>query len=423
MDSRYNNNYCKPEERIWYHSLLKFTPTSMRFEAELLICCARVHLNPEITERIQSLSQKRIDWKNLLDIAYRHRVMPLLSWNLRQLCVQTLPTEIMQQLHAYLKQNTRRNLVLSGRLHELLKRLKENQIPALTFKGPTLAENVYGSLALRQFGDLDIVVDKHDAFRARNLLLSLGYRSEFGMNDSQFKVFVKTKNSAPFISDEGEIAVDLHWEMTGKYSLMPFDLNTLAERVIPATLAGKPIDHLCPEDLLLYLCHHGCQHCWEKLEMICSVSELVRSNADMDWERITNLAAQKGCERIVFLGLFLANDLFGAPLPSRLLKIVRTNAKICKLATEIYNGLFSKDRQTLASGLSSKFSFFHLNVRERLSEKIRYGLHLTINPTKEEWRLLPLPASLAAIFYMFRPVRLAAGLAMVLLRRGWRNST
>ena len=395
----------------------------MRFEAELLICCARVHLNPEITERIQSLSQKRIDWKNLLDIAYRHRVMPLLSWNLRQLCVQTVPNEIMQQLHAYLKQNTRRNLVLSGRLHELLKRLKENHIPALPFKGPTLAETVYGNLALRQFGDLDIVVHKHDAFRARDVLISSGYRPEFELNDSQYEVLVKTKNSLPFISAELEIAVDLHWEMTGKYSLMPFDLKTLAERIIPATLAGKPIDHLGPEDLLLYLCHHGCQHCWEKLEMICSVSELVHSHADMDWERITNPAARRGCERIVLLGLFLADDLFGAPLPGRLRKIVQTDPKICELAKGIYKNLFSEDRDFPAGGLSSKFSIFHLKVRERLSEKIRYGLHLIVSPTLEEWRLLPLPASLAALFYVFRPVRLAVGFTRVLLRRGWRNST
>ena len=398
-------------------------PAGRSPETELLICGARARLDPETAGHIRRLSQKAIDWPFLLESAHRHRVMPLLCRNLRELGIQTVPDKILEQVHAYLKRNTRRNLVLSGRLHELLKRLKDNHIPALPFKGPTLAETVYGNLGLRQFGDLDIVVHQHDAFRARDVLISSGYRPEFELNDSQYEVLVKTKNSVPFMSAELEIAVDLHWEMTGKYSLMPFDLKALAARSIPATLAGKPIDHLGPEDLLLYLCHHGCQHCWEKLEMICSISELVHSHADMDWERITNPAAQKGCERIVLLGLFLANDLFGAPLPGRLRKIVQTDPKICELAKGIYKNLFSKDRDTLAGGLSSKFSIFHLKVRERLSEKIRYGLHLIVSPTMEEWRLLPLPASLAALFYMFRPIRLAVGFTRVLLRRGWRNST
>ena len=77
-----------------------------------------------------------------------------------------------------------------------------------------------------------------------------------------------------------------------------------------------------------------------QLEMICSVAELVGSHAEMDWRRIQNLVTDLRCERILFLGLFLAHDLLGAPLPARVLEMLKNDARIPKLAGEIYKNLF-----------------------------------------------------------------------------------
>jgi hypothetical protein len=409
VDSGVGPNLC--------HSFFQSIPTNRRRETDLLVCCARTHLDPETTERIHSLSQKGIDWEYLLGLASRHRVMPLLCRSLEKACAQVIPGMILEQLRTYFTFNTRRNLVFSGKLIKLLNLLNENRISAVPFKGPALAEFVYGDLSLRQFCDLDILVHGRDAFRARNLLISHGYRPETQLNDSQYKVFVKLKNSAPFISNDGKIAVDLHWEMTGRYSLLHFDLENLKDRIVPATLAGKSISHLCPEDLLLYLCHHGSLHCWQYLEMICSVAELIRSYTDMDWLQVANLAAGLRCERILLLGLFLAHDLLGAPLPARVLAMLKDDARIPKLAGGIYKNLFFDQEDSVENGINPKFSSFHIKVRERLSEKIRYGLHLAVNPTKQEWELASLPASLAFFHYLFRPIRLATGLGAVLLRR------
>ena len=399
------------------HSFFQSIPTSRRRETELLVCCARTHLDPEITKQIHSLSQRGIDWEYLVQAAARHRVMPLLCRSLEKTCAQAVPEKIMDRLHVDFRFNTRRNLSFSGKLLKLLKHLKEGNIPAIPFKGPALTEYVYGDLSLRQFNDLDILVRKRDAFSARNLLISRGYRPEIQLNDSQYKAFVKTKNSTPFISNDGRTAVDLHWEMTGRYSLLPFDFETLENRVVHASLAGKQVEHISPEDLLLYLCHHGALHCWIQLEMICSVAELLCSHADMDWRRIQNLATELRCERILLLGLFLAHDLLGAPLPDHILGRVEADPKVQKLAMALYKNLFLKDGGSPKNEINPKFSFFHLQVRERFSEKIRYALHLATNPTKEDWRLLSLPAFLSALHYVYRPLRLATGFGEVLLRR------
>jgi hypothetical protein len=352
-----------------------------------------------------------------MQVAAKHRVMPLLCRSLEKTSAKAVPEKILDRLHADFKLNTRRNLAFSGKLLKLLRQLKEHNIPAIPFKGPALAEYVYGDLSLRQFNDLDILIRKRDAFSARNLLMARGYRTEIQLNDSQYKAFVKTKNSAPFISNDGKIAVDLHWEMTGRYSLLPFNFETLKNRVVKASLAGKQVEHISPEDLLLYLCHHGASHCWIQLEMICSVAELLCSHADMDWSRVNSLATELKCERILCLGIFLAHDLFGAPLPDHILDRIKEDPKVHKLAMALYENLFLKDGGLPKNEISLKFSSFHMQVRERLSEKIRYALHLATNPTKEEWRLLSVPAFLSSIHYLYRPLRLATELGGVLFKK------
>lgn len=421
LDFRHCNYSRQPEKGIWRNTLAESVPASRRRETELLICCARTRLDSKVTERIHSLTKNGIDWEYLLGAASRHRVMPLLCRSLEKTCAQAVPEKIMDRLHADFRFNTRRNLAFSGKLLKLLKHLKERNIQAIPFKGPALAEYVYGDLSLRQFNDLDILVRARDAFSARNLLIARGYRPEIELNDSQYKAFVKAKNSSPFISHDGKIAVDLHWEMTGRYSLLPFDLESLKNRVVHASLAGKQVEQFSPEDLLLYLCHHGALHCWMQLEMICSVAELIRSQTDMDWLQVANLATELRCERILFLGLFLAHDLLGAPLPDHILHRVEEGPKVQKLAMALYKNLFLKDGGSPKNEINPKFSFFHLQVRERFSEKIRYALHLATNPTKEDWRLLSLPAFLSALHYVYRPLRLATGLGAVLLRRRLRE--
>ena len=388
-----------------------------RREMEFLLCCARTQLDPQAVERIHSLARRDTDWDYLVRTAIRHRVIPLLYRSLKKGCPQAVPDGTLEQLRRYFLVNAGRNLFLSDRLLKILSLLKDRGIFAIPFKGPVLAEYVYGDVALRQFADLDILVHKRDVLKARKLLISDGYRSEFELNTEQDKAYVRTEYYSKLITDDGRVIVDLHWEMTGRNSCLPFDLEHVKGRLEPGTLAGKEVLHLSPEDLLLYLCLHGSKDCWPNLESICSVAELIRSCPAMDWPRVAHLASRMRCERILFLGLFLAGDLLGAPLPGEILKRMESDRKIPRLAMKVYKNLFDESHETSANGINPRFSLFHMEVRDRLSAKIRYGLYLAISPTVEDWRRLPLPASLSFLHYAFRPIRLAVGLGLALLRR------
>jgi len=386
-------------------------------EVELLICCSRIHLEPAITDRINSLVQEKIDWEYVVRSAFRNRVMPFLYRNLKKTCPLAVPDDILKQLRSYNKFKTSRSLFLTGKLLHILNLLKDNGILAIPFKGPVLAEYVYGDFALRDFGDLDILVHKTDAIKARDLLEADGYRPEIELTTGQKKAYLRSEYYFTVIRDVGRVVVELHWEMAGKNSFSPLYLEGLEDRLEPATLAGREVLHVSAEDLVLYLCLHGSKDCWGNLEQICSVAELIHSRLDMDWTLIVHLAGRLRCERRLFLGLFMARDLFGVTLPGQILERIKDDAKVPKLADKVYERLFNEPKYVPGKDLNPRFSWFHMEVRDRFEEKIRYASHLMFSPSVEEWRELPLPARLWFLHYLYRPIRLAVGLGLVVMRR------
>jgi len=68
-----------------------------------------------------------------------------------------------------------RNRALAAELGELLRLFEESGIRALPFKGPVLALDLFGDLALREFVDLDILVPAGEILRATDLIEARGY--------------------------------------------------------------------------------------------------------------------------------------------------------------------------------------------------------------------------------------------------------
>ncbi len=215
--------------------------------------------------------------------------------------------------------------------------------------------------------------------------MSRGYIPGINLSSAQYEAYIKTEYYFAVTSDDRRVTVDLHWEMSGRNSFFPFDLDFVKNRLEPATLLNKNILVLSAEDLLLYLCLHGAKDSWVRMESICSVAELSHGRPAPDWMRITRLANRMRCERMLFLGLFLAHDLFGAGLPKKVHKRIESDSAIPELAEKVLKNLFQEPARSTKNGIGPRFSMFHMQVRSRPSEKVRYALYLAIRPTVEEW--------------------------------------
>lgn len=168
---------------------------------------------------------------------------------------------------------------------------------------------------------------------AKEALFALGYhpRERHSLHES-FTLF----------RGDMEIVLELHWDFMPMPEVFPFDPH-LAEawaRCETVSLGGHKALAFAPEDQLLYLCAHGGRHLWFRLQWICDVAQLLRTRPDLDWDRLMAQAKASGGQRMLFLGLSLANDLLGAPLPPEIEQEVRRDRHIARLTRQVKRQLF-----------------------------------------------------------------------------------
>ncbi len=383
----------------------------MSCEVELLLCCCRTGMNDTCRERIRVLLRQDLDWTYLTQMAHRHRVMPLLYRSLNRVWPEAVPEAVLDQLRSDFSSNSLHNVLLTKELLNLLRLLEAQRITAVPFKGPVLAASVYGDIALRQFGDLDIMVHTRDVLRAKTLLMDRGYRAvlsaegegrEIELSGAREAAHLWFAHAYVFVRADGKGEVDLHWTFTRRYFSFPLDLQDLQERLEPVTLADSVVSHFSPEDLLLILCVHGSKSLWQRLQWICDVAELLAARQhEMDWQQVLARAERLGSVRMLWLGLLLASNLLDTALPEAVQPKAQSDAVAKALAAQLQNRLFA-DLGQPGDSTVDKFMIY-LRMRERWRDKMRY---LTLTPNVKDLMFFPLPAPLACLYYGLRPIRL-----------------
>lgn len=373
-----------------------------RPEARLLLACARTTADPAQSAAIRALLCRPIRWPELIALAEQHKVLPLLSRQL-QAFPDRVPPPVLEQLRDLAMGAARQSLFLTGALLNVLALFQSHGIDAIPLKGPLLATVAYGNLALRQFDDLDILVHTRDMLPARDLLIARGYQPLVQLSDRQAESYLRSQYVYPFISGDGSTIVELHHDIRPRYFAFHLDPERLWTRLERLPLGGREVLNLSSEDLLLMLCVHGANHCWERLAWICDLAELIRARPDLDWPLLLDEARRSGGERMLLLGLLLARELLGAALPDLVTRRIAEDAALPQLLAATTAGLFRDPTQPLTA---SERARFHLRARERRRDRWQYCLYLLISPTEEDWTLQPLPAALTFLYALSRPLKL-----------------
>lgn len=375
-------------------------------ESHLLFCCARTKIDPGIAERIRSLSRMHVDWTRVLQMSVSQGVMPLVYRTLSTTCPEAVPEPTLCQLRDQYHANALRNLLLTRELLRLLDHFEAHDISAVPFRGPVLAQSVYGDVSLRQFADLDILIPGSELSRARELLISQGYTPRFPPTRKEEAAHLQPEYHYGFIRNDDRVLVELHWRLATGWFPYGQALNRLSERLELVSFSGRQVLGFSPEDLLLTSCLHGTKHLWSRLQWICDVAELIRAHPETEWNRIMGRARSRPSERMILLGLLLASDLLGAHLPEEVLQKVRADRVAASLASEACARVVrvAADRP---GGLETLL--FHLKMWDRMWERIWFSIlwagHL-MEPTRLEKEFLPLPGYLFPLYHVLRPMRL-----------------
>jgi hypothetical protein len=378
-------------------------------EFAILVACARVRIGAGEPGDLQELTQQGLDWNKVIQLALAHRLVPTVYHALRSAESVDVPAEVLQWLQSFSFTNAGRCLNLVRDLTSIVTLLGEAGIPALPFKGPMLAALVYGDVAARHAGDLDILVHPEDVTRACEIICAQGYgqpdqiydQSRPFLRDSRFLESAASLAVYNLISEKG--IVELHWQFTYRSFRFPLEASGLWTRLQTACIGGVEVNHFAPEDLLLLLCGHGNKETWTRLSWVCDVAEAIRVHPDLDWDRAQALASHLGGSRMLHVGLLLAHNLIGADVPAAVMEMTRRDAGAVRLAAHV---CWQLPREINTPTSPRQTRNFYVQVRERARDRYYTLAQLLFTPTEEDWRWCPLPLKLSTLYHILRPVRL-----------------
>jgi hypothetical protein len=377
-------------------------------EFDLLLACCADSCGDEAGERIRNILSRPLDWERMLRLVDHHRVVPQVYSGLSALS-HLVPVQYLNALRLRYEDNARKTLRFTGELVRIVGHLESVGIKALPYKGPVLAQTLYGEVTRRQFGDLDILVLPTDVLKAKAALHDLGYKPAIEFAPRIETTYVKTGYEYSFSAAHRSNLLELQWRILPRFYSIDFDVADFFERSDEIVVGGRRVPTLRGEDLLLVLCVHAAKHAWVQLSWLCDIAHLVRTGR-LDWNVIQGEAGRLGIERIVSLNLLLAQKLLGSQLHSSR----QTWAFQKDPSTAVLDELLRIiERGTHYDTESLSYFRLMMLLRERWRDRARLLWRLTVTPSVSEWSAIQLPQLLQPLYRLVRLSRLAKRLASV----------
>ena len=389
---------------------LKRQVSEMPFSPEhrLLLCCARLRLTATDRKLLRDLSSSpSLDWAEVIKETQRQCIVPLVYHHLHAACADLTPPDVLRQLRAEYLHAAARSMALAAELREITQLLEIEGVGALPYKGPVLALQAYGDIALRSFTDLDLIVRPRDIKKAREILACRGYLPLENLTSSQERAVLKLEHNLPLISSAGDIVVELHWRIAPMAFSFPMPMEGLWERAVPVRLGGQVVSGISVDDLMILLPVHGTRHAWSAIEWVTGIAELMRQPNSVCWNRVIRDAEHLRVGRIVRLAVALANRLLDAPIPDTVARWIDQDTRIPSLVRWVAARLFVPADLSSATQQRAVFQF-EMAVKDGIRERLRDGFRRVTYPTGKDWAATGLPDILFPLYYLVRPGRLLA---------------
>lgn len=353
-------------------------PFELTKEDELLIYLAQTSGNPETEIKVRTIIEKGVNWDSFLDKASYHGLRPLICVNIKNYPDQ-VPADILNSLKDYFSINSKKNLLFLREMLKLFKLFKTNNITNIHYKGPIMAIYGYGNISMREFGDIDIYIDKKDFQRVKKVLVNENYETVLKLDSSKEAEYMKSQREYKFKNSDNGIIIEIQWNVAGFSFSFPnessFPINRDGFKL--TSLNNQEVKIFSDEDLILILSLHVAGHLWDRLLWICDIVELIKRSECINWNQIIEKAEYLGIERILYLNLSLSHKLFNLQLPKNVQDEIKKDQKLKILEEQVLKSIFTPDQLNLMDKLILRF-------------KMRKS---KLNGLKDIYRILTIPQS------------------------------
>jgi hypothetical protein len=375
---------------------------------QLLLASARKTLRPADSERIIALCHGQLDWQTFLNLLDRHYVLPLV-WHSLQTCDDLpIPKPIRRSLHRQAEKHVQDALIQAAELLRLVQRFERAGILVMPLKGPVLAMQAYGTLALRHVGDLDLLINPASVEDADRILVDAGYirtAPGFTLSPGQTRAFMKIRKDFSYIHGTRAVHVELHWRWCQNAYLFPLSFEELYASRVFVKIGSACIVAMPREALLLYLCAHGAHTGWFRLKWLCDLPALIDDGVGLDMATLMRQARDLGVSRMLSQGLLLAHHVLDMPLPPLISEIVRQDRIVQQGLVHIAKQALVQDAYYWTENAPVSWMPAQLFYRLKLRANFRYKWHniYFYSLWTEDWELVRLPERLLVLYFVFRP--------------------
>lgn len=351
------------------------------------------------------------DWVDLIGLARRHKVVPILVNQLRLMEVKP-PEIVAADLDRHSQTNLIRAMRHSVELVRLTTMLDAEKIEFLAFKGLALLMLTDQELNQRHCGDMDLLlVNPNDLTAADELLRNAGYhrmvKAEiFAKNNPKFQNFFNFKDLVYTHPSTG-IRLELHFSLFHK-DLLPVTSKQLHENRSHIKIGSQSIPALSLQDHLIYLLVHGSVSGWTRLKWLVDIPLVSNNGEAYKDDAFLKLSQKLGVQRMVGQGLVLANNCLDMPVSDQVASYYKSSFATHALvfaATKVLNN----SKTPAEYGIVKRTAYMHykyLFYSPVLRKDVSYKL-ASVNPlliTLLDYEILPLPMWLRFLYYPLRPI-------------------
>jgi hypothetical protein len=236
-----------------------------------------------------------------------HKVAPAVYLHLRH--DEGVPAELSASLRRAYQQQVVRQLQVQADLRQLAGTLDDAGVSWLAMKGPVLAERLWSRPDLRQYVDLDLLVDPPQFGQALDAIVAAGA----DMVDRNWELIDQQRRAEVSLRLPNGTVLDLHWNVVNNPALrrqFSFSTGEMLGRSIPVTIGGTAIRTLDPVDTLLHVAYHTAHSGGHRLMWLKDV-ERATADPDLEWPETFRRARAYGVELILAVVLARIERVMG----------------------------------------------------------------------------------------------------------------
>nr|WP_228711713.1 nucleotidyltransferase family protein [Arcobacter arenosus] len=339
------------------------------------------------------------DWNKFINLSYSHGVFPLVYHTLKEFQDQ-IPIQVLAKLKSINLDIAKQNMLMTSELIKVMKLLEENYINAIAFKGPILSQMAYGDITLRQYVDLDILIDEKDLENSISLLNKNNYITDLSMDMLKNKICFKTLKDITMIGKFNGVNIEIHWKLfEDKYNN---EKNNILHK--KTFINFKEILTLSNELNIVYLCLHGSKHMWERIEWIIDIDKICKSQT-INWNKLIELINLSNMKKSIYLGFYLSYTYFNTEFPKEIISSFQ-EYNLKNLEIKVINNInyFTSNSNSLYS--TRQLMNFQKDLYDSRLDSIYFIFNTLFKISTEDCLSFNLNKKLSFLLIILKPFRL-----------------